>query len=55
MNTNSPTPIVEYGLCIKKMQDFVDGMNECLARGYQPYGDPFVYGEFLCQALVKYS
>lgn len=36
-------------------QNLVEMINEEIQRGWQPYGSPFVKGNKVCQAMVKYE
>lgn len=39
------------------MATIVDQVNESIEKGWQPYGNPFIYykGDLICQPLVKYE
>lgn len=48
--------IIEYKIVTRSFQvDFITEINELIKLGYQPYGNPIIYGNSLLQAMVKYE
>jgi hypothetical protein len=48
--------ITEYVTVSKLEVILLDrNVNERIQTGWQPYGDPYLFGNFHCQAMVKFA
>jgi hypothetical protein len=47
--------ITSYNIVTAYSQDLPRMVQDLIAQGWQPYGDPFLYGGYIVQAVVQYG